>query len=520
MSGPLRAVVELMNRSIAILWVLATACGGGEAERDAGVVFDAGPVGIDVETDRGPVRGVADDDLLVFRGIPFATAPRFAPPELRPAWTAPFQATTFGPACPQISEITPQAEDCLALNVWAHPGVGSRPVNVWIHGGGYVSGAAREALYDAAALARATDAVVISIDYRLGVLGFLALPELVAADGGTGNWGLRDQIAALGWVKRNARAFGGDPDRVTITGESAGGASICTLLAAPLAQGLYRAAVMQSGSCRLVMEKTATFGTFPGAYTVGAELATRLGCTTEVASCLRAKPTAELVALVPPVAFDIGLPITLTLPVVDGVVLEQRPMAAIRGGRGNVPILAGSNKEDTSYFVVNAMGVTNTPGAFDRYLDRLPVTADQKTVLRAMYPAALVTEIGAATALSTDLAFACPALALASTGTGNFLYELDRHASGILTGYGAVHGLDFIHLFGSFSQWLITPTASDLVVRDAIQGAWGKFARDLTPGAGWPAAPAAFVLDDPTSTRASWRAGRCAQLSSLGLLLE
>lgn len=527
----MRAVVAILGT---VSW-FTTACGGGGSgtgdDADAAVSADAYIVGADVTTDSGPVHGVVDGDLVSFLGIPYAAPPtgtrRFAPPSDPMPWTAPLDASQFGPACPQNGAISAnqQSEDCLSINVWAHAGAGPHPVIVWVHGGGYVAGSSREPLYVGATLARASDAVVVSFNYRLGVLGFLALPSLAATDGGNGNWGLRDQIAALAWVKRNIAAFGGDPSHVMIAGESAGGASICTLLAAPAAQGLYQAAAMESGTCRLVLEMTTTSGTFPSALSVGSGVASQLGCTTgDIASCMRAAAVPSVLAATVPFSLDLGVPIAATLPVVDGVVLDQRPMAAIRGGRGAVPLIAGSNREDTSYFVVNAMGVTNAAGAFDTYLTQLGITGSTRTTVQAMYPASLVTQVGAATALSTDIAFACPALALASVHPDTSrLYELQRQVPmGVVAGYGAVHGFDFIYLFGSFTQWGITPAAGDLALRDRFEQNWGAMARTGVPDPSWLVAGAsgAYLALDLATTMAttSWRGGRCAQLATLGLL--
>lgn len=205
-------------------------------------------VGEDVVTDDGPVRGRLASELVIFQGIPYAAPPtgnlRWAPPARPEPWTTPRQATAFGPVCPQLKNFPVQSEDCLTLNIWAHPKGPARAVLVWIHGGGFVEGDAGEAWYDGAELARRQDIVVVSVNYRVGLLGFLALPQLTAPDGGTGNWGLRDQIAALDWVRRNIAAFGGDPSRVMITGESAGGASVVALLASPPAQGLFQRAAL------------------------------------------------------------------------------------------------------------------------------------------------------------------------------------------------------------------------------------------------------------------------------------
>jgi para-nitrobenzyl esterase len=528
-----------MRASVGILGivsVVATACGGAGATGDA-AAGDTGPgdaaigdapgraVGLDVATDDGPVHGVGDADLAVFKGIPYAAPPtgpgRFAPPARPTPWTTPRDASAFGPACPQGPAL-PQAEDCLSLNVWAHADARRRPVLVWIHGGGFVEGSSRLLEYDGAALARTADVVVISINYRVGLLGWLTLPQLAAPDGGQGNWGLRDQVVALTWVHRNAAAFGGDPARVMIAGESAGGASVCDLLAVPSAQGLFHAAAMESGLCRMVLALDQPTGTFPSAHAVGLVTAVALGCTTgDVAGCLRGKTTAEVLAAQAKLAQydDAALPVGPTLPVVDGVFLDQRPMAAIRAGRGAVPIIAGANRDDASVFV----GQLTTP-TFSAYLDK--IAAPHKAALLALYPTATFGELGAETAYATDVAFACPALALATANPSaapRYLYQLDRPIpNGPNAVLGAVHGYDFVLLFGTFATWGITPGPSERALSTTMQQGWGALAHGLPPTA-WPAAaggdPSFLGLDDPAAARAGFRGGRCAQLAALGGIL-
>jgi para-nitrobenzyl esterase len=522
-----------MRRSVGflgIVWCFTAACGGGgggttpdsATDSDAAVSDASGSADV-VTIESGSLRGVVDGDLVIFKGIPYATAPRFAPPTAPAPWTGIRDATQFGPACPQPNDRL-QAEACLSLNVWAHTSGGPRPVIVWIHGGGYTEGASADAAYDAADLARRGDVVVVSINYRLGVLGFLALPQLAASDGGTGNWGLRDQIAALAWVHRYIAAFGGNPAQVLIAGESAGGASICTLLAAPSAQGLYTAAAMQSGTCRLVQELQQPMGTFPSAYAVGVQVAVQLGCTSgDIAACLRNKPLANVVAATTPLAYDLGAGIHAILPVIDGVVLDKHPMAAIRGGRGNVPLVAGANRDDMSLFMLQ-MGVTNASGQFAAYLGKLNIPMATQSTLLMMYPPSVLTEVGAATAFSTDVAFGCPARALAAVHpTTSRLYQLDRGiSSGPLVALGAVHGLDFADLFGTFASFQITPSADDLAVHAWFASTWGGLARGQ-PDAAWTPAGTGSAYLSIAATRgmhANFRGDRCAQLATLQLLLE
>lgn len=481
-------------------------------------------------TASGPVQGSVSGDLAIFRGIPYAAAPvgarRFAPPAAPAPWSTPRAATAFGAACPQNapdgqpppSGTTVQSEDCLSLNVWTHTAGGPRPIIVWIHGGGYIAGTAGSVEYDGAALARTGDAVVVSFNYRLGLLGFLALPQLTAGDGGTGNWGLRDQIAALAWVHRNIAAFGGDPRHVLIAGESAGGASICTLLAAPAAQPLFTAAAMQSGSCRLVLATDHTTGNFPSAFGVGLVTALDLGCTSgDIAACLRATPRAAVLATQRKLSptLDLGVPITPTLPVVDGVVLDERPMAALRAGRGNVPLIAGANHDDTSVFVRFA----DAPGAFAAYLTAIGQSS-RASALLALYPPQQLGERGAAIAFSTDLAFACPALALAALHPATSrLYELERPiVSGKNVGLGAVHGLDFIYLFGTFGAWDIAADP-ERPLSTVMQLLWSAIARGQSPTI-WPTAPLILQLDTTSSISTTWRNDRCPALAALGLLAE
>ncbi|MEO7734162.1 MAG: carboxylesterase family protein [Kofleriaceae bacterium] len=530
-----------MSSSVAILSIAVagiTACAvPGEPSEDraapSAAITDtarsaAGLPSGDAITRTGPVHGVVAGDLAIFRGIPYAAAPtgarRFAPPVAPAPWTTPRAAAAFGPACPQNAQdpapsgTAQQSEDCLSINVWAHTGGAPRPVIVWIHGGGYIAGTAASIEYDGAALAHGGDAVVVSFNYRLGVLGFLALPQLAAADGGTGNWGLRDQIAALAWVSHNIAAFGGDPTHVMIAGESAGGASVCTLLAAPAAQGLFSSAAMQSGNCRLVLDRQNPVGTLPPAFGVGVVSAIDLGCVVgDIAGCLRAKPTAAVLATqakLPP-TFDLGVPIGPTLPVVDGVVLDRRPMDAIRAGRGNVPIIAGANHDDTSAFITTG----DTPGAFAAYLQRIGQGAHSAALL-ALYPPQQLGERNAAIAYSTDVAFACPALELALVRPQTSrLYELDRPvASGPLVKLGAVHGLDFIYLFGSFAAWGID-AGPERALSTAIQQLWSTVARGQALPV-WPTVPWIAQLDTSSSLGLSWRGDRCGALALLGIVTE
>ena len=216
-----------------------------------------GPV---VDASAGKIEGRLEGNLRVFQGIPFALAPvgeaRWKAPRPLPRWAGIRKATQYGPACYQPTvrvqtvytrDPLPMSEDCLTLNIWAPASARNAPVLVWIYGGALVAGSSREALYDGARLA-ARGLVVVSINYRLGVLGWLAHPELSAESPNrvSGNYGLLDQIEALRWVRQNIRAFGGDPANVTIDGESAGGLSVMYLMAAPPARGLFAKAIAQS----------------------------------------------------------------------------------------------------------------------------------------------------------------------------------------------------------------------------------------------------------------------------------
>ncbi|SEU34411.1 carboxylesterase/lipase family protein [Stigmatella erecta] len=492
--------------------------------------------GVDVLTDDGPLRGSLESGLAVFKGIPYAAPPvgslRWAPPVRPSPWTTPRLATQFGPACPQNRDLAPQDENCLFLNVWAHTEGTARAVLVWIHGGGFIEGAASEGWYDGAELARRENLIVVSVNYRLGVLGFLALPQLTAPDTGTGNWGLRDQIAALQWVRRNIAAFGGDPSRVMIAGESAGGASVAALLAAAPAQGLFHRAAVQSGTYRPVMAQEAAVGAFPSAYSVGLVTAVSLGCTHgDIATCLRSKTPAQVLGVqsrFSPVN-ELGFGLMPTLPVVDGVVLTGRPLARIHTGAGDVPVLMGSTGDELS-FVMASLGVVGHPGDFGRYVDFMGASA-KKEQLTALYQPALVGEVAAATALGTDVSFACPSLKLATARAARgsspvYLYQFARAVpDGVLAPLGAVHGTDIVYLFGHFGQVGATPTALDLELSSRVQHAWGALARTGVPAppAAWPSfTPGGPFLswNIPDSREMNWRAGRCASLEALGLLPE
>jgi para-nitrobenzyl esterase len=341
-----------------------------------------------VQTPSGSVRGAAADDVIAFKGIPFAEPPvgalRWRAPQPVPPWTGVLDTNAFAHDCMQpVVEFEPIAttpsEDCLYLNVWmpAYADAGDElPVLVWIHGGGYVGGGTSIPFYDGSAFAR-QGIIVVSANYRLGRLGFFAHPALLAAaEDPVGNYGYLDQIAALRWVQESIGAFGGDPGRVTVMGESAGGGSVVALLTSPLASGMFHQAVVLSGGGRLPLVTRPLSGgnaTAPSADQVDADFAATFGIEGDDASALaalRAVPAEQLVA-----ALDLGAvlaaglacaaaeiedptgydptcrPALSGVPVIDGTIVTTTPERALLDGSAtNVPVIIGTTAADLAEY--------------------------------------------------------------------------------------------------------------------------------------------------------------------------
>jgi para-nitrobenzyl esterase len=296
--------------------------------------------------------------VLAFRGIPYAAPPvgplRFAPPAEGSPWQGIRDATAFGPAAPQRPDPLvgrlgllpdgPQSEDCLTLNVWTPALDGRRPVLVWLHGGGFIGGTSGVPLYDGARLAREGDVVVVTVNYRVGALGFLYLGS------GRANFGLQDQLAALRFVARHAGAFGGDPGSVTVFGESAGAGSVCALLAMPAARGLFRRAIVQSAAPEGMLAPA------QAAERTGKLLA-KLGLEARDEARLRELPLAELLEAQEQTNAEgphaKGL---LFLPVVDGETLPVAPLeAAASGSAREVELLIGTTREEMHLYVLSGL---------------------------------------------------------------------------------------------------------------------------------------------------------------------
>jgi len=309
--------------------------------------FAQGPPIIDAPA--GRVEGLALGQIDAFKGIPYAAPPvgpaRWTPPKPAAKWTGVLDATRFGPACFQPKsppgslywdDPPAMSEDCLSLNIWAQKGAQDAPVLVWIHGGALQSGASRESVYDGAKLA-AQGIVVVSINYRLGVLGYLVHPGLSAESplDISGNYGLLDQIRALHWVQRNIAAFGGDPAKVTISGESAGGLSVMYLMASPPARGLFSQAIAESAYMISTPELRRDAVGQASAEATGLKLAAKL----------RAPDVAALRAMDAATITDAAMKAGYApFGVVDGKILPGQLVDVFdRGEQAHVPILAGYN---------------------------------------------------------------------------------------------------------------------------------------------------------------------------------
>jgi para-nitrobenzyl esterase len=461
----------------------------------------AGPEGVPrgavVLTDSGPVRGLVTPAMRSFRGIPYAAAPvgplRWRPPQPAPGWRGVRDATAFGARCAQPASLVgpaSTAEDCLFLNVFTPAVAGSPlprhvPVMVWIHGGGLVVGESNG--YDPSRLV-ARGVVVVTLNYRLGALGFLAHPALSAetADGASGDYGLMDQQAALRWVQRNIARFGGDPDEVTLFGESAGGVSVHAQLASPGAAGLFGRAVVESGSYNLVQASLAA------AQAAGAGFATRAGCPDQSAACLRSLPVATLLANES----------STTTPNVDGRVLPRTVRDAFATGELNrVPVVEGTTHDEWRLFVAVTELTTGTPLTAAGYIPAISATlgvpAPVAAAIAAAYPLSAYPSPSIALAtLGTDAIFACnarTAARLLAQWVPTYQYEFnDPDAPQLLLPpvsfpLDAYHAAELPYLFLMPGAEL---NADQQRLAAAMVGSWTGFARTGDPSlpgaAPWP----------------------------------
>ena len=453
-------------------------------------------------TDRGAVRGSAIDGVTNWKGIPFAAPPvgplRFSAPKPHACWRGVRDASDFGAPCPQVDGgIQIGSEDCLTLNVWTPTKrAAPRPVMVFVHGGGHLNGSAANevagvTLYDGTDVARTGDVVVVTVQYRIGALGWLADPAL-EPEGAAGNYGLLDQIAALKWVQRNIAGFGGDPKRVLLFGESAGAVDTCLLVSSPTARGLFSRALIQSGACRA--DDRAAAERNAASFTQAAGCA---GAPAAAADCLRALPVSR-VLVTNPGSVDltsIGRP--RYGPYVDGRVIPEDPLTRIEAGRANrVPMVVGSNADETAIFVRNVQ----TPEDYYAALQGIVGAAGAARIV-AEYPVDRYPNARAAMiAATSDAFFTCGAgriVRAAVAGQGKPVYRyIFTHTmeGGTLRSLGAFHGLELFFVFGHLATTGYTPTPAEAALSTAMIGYWSRFAETGDPnGKGavvWPEATA------------------------------
>ena len=486
--------------------------GGPDATRPTGCTPAAGSADdpLRVVTTGGPARGLEAEGVRAWLGLPFAAPPvgdrRFAPPaapsvSATTCDAAPRDATAFAAACLQVSKACATgtlagctvegAEDCLYLNVWQPTATAAkRPVLFFIHGGGNAIGSTSEQpapgtyLYDGAALAAATGALVVTTAYRLGPFGWAAHPELARPENGgrSGNFGLLDQMAALKWVRANAEAFGADPNRVAIFGESAGGADVCMLLASPVAGGLFQAALIESGGCPAytmaqVAETTSQLVAAAGcAGAAGGEIA-----------CLRGKPGADLLLAMPPQVVVAGRGSTLFQPAVDGDLLPEAPLTTLAAGRGNhVPTVVGSNAEETAASLPPASAIPDE-AAYSAVLraDFGPLAPQ----VLAQYPVRrFASPWEALMRVTTDAKFVCPTRTILHTlhdapgAAPVWRYFYTHHLENIRRAAYAQHGIELFFVFQHLSVAGYRPSADEVALAGSIADAWGGLASAGDPG--------------------------------------
>ena len=465
------------------------------------------PAGSPVITEDGPVRGTNVFGVLGYLGIPYAAPPvgklRWMPPQPHGMFSGVFDANRFGNFCTQPNGTghTTGAEDCLTLNVFTPTQVRAPlPVMVWIHGGGLVTGGSF--FYDPSPLVTQGNLIVVTINYRLGYLGFFAHRAIDAEGHLNGNYGLMDQQFALQWVQRNIAAFGGNPDRVTVFGESAGGQSVYSNLASPTAKGLFQRAIAESGAYVefqdyfdfiVSLATGETVGT--SAVPSGEAIATSVGCGSQRAGCLRAVPASTLALAEPGTVY----------PFVDGTVLAQTPTAAFTSGQFNqVPVVSGGNHDEWRIFVADQYDFAGNPLVTPTHYQDATIALWGPTlgpiVYGVVYPLANYPSPGIALGASgTDGIFACPernSVRLLAQNVTTFAYEFnDENAPDLFAPMasfplGAYHGSEIQYLFNFNQRFTGTNpfTRQQQALSNSMIRYWTTFATNADPNsAGQPA---------------------------------
>jgi para-nitrobenzyl esterase len=470
-----------------------------------------------VATDSGSVHGTRDHETLVWKGIPYAAPPigdlRFRAPGPAIPWDGIRDASEYGAECVQLEpgrRTASGSEDCLTLNVWSPIGDPLLPVIFWIHGGDDVIGSSREPFYDGRLLAEKAHAVVVTINYRLGALGFLAHPAFALENEhhATGDYGIQDQIAALEWTQRNIARFGGDGARVTIAGQSAGASDSCALLASPRARGLFAGAMMMSLSCYVVAPDLV------GSTNDAAERA--LGCAgADAAACFRAARAADL-ALLPGASLRETAEQANYYTTVDGWIVPEAPETTLaRGAHAHVPMIVGSTKDEYSQ-LLDLVLVVPEPDAYPAKIEELVGKPLAPEVL-ALYPLDRYgTPRAALTALVSDQVMTCPSRRAARSASRTqtepvYRYVFAQVPPGDAARWGAPHGIDVGHLFQTFTPGGAPPSADEQALADRMALAVGRFVASGTID-GWPAYDATdphTILDTAITTGAGWRGREC-----------
>ncbi|XOV81450.1 MAG: carboxylesterase/lipase family protein [bacterium] len=487
-----------------------------------------------VETTCGPILGRRKEDVLLFAGVPYAAPPvgplRFKAPQPHASWQAPREAFKFSPAAPQVSSggLTDSAnvrfaEDCLYLNISTPSTDGKkRPVLVWIHGGGYRTGQGSIPWYNGTAFNKNGDIVVVSINYRLGALGFADLSHLGEAYANSGVNGMLDQIAALHWVRDNISAFGGDPDRVTIAGESAGAFSVCTLLGCEAAQGLFHRAIAQSGGAQHTLPKAAaekvtqTFLNQLLSEHDGVDQALALEAASVEDILAAQQSTISHFEQGAGVTNELGVAVSPFYPAHGTPLLPESPLAAIAGGCGrNVAVLTGSNAHETTLWGYGEISAEK--------LERIARSYGAESVLttyRQARPDATVEDL--LIALTTDHMFRIPAIRLAEArqplGAQTWMYLFAWESRAFGGRLKATHALEIPFTFNNLRRAgvdvFLGPGEQPQALADKMHQSWIDFISGDSPG--WPAyntttrATMAFntesaLLNDPDADeRTAW----------------